>query len=134
MTIAISQVGLNQEFACNSCGTKDLQTVSAQSLDSTRPPESQKNSGALFPTCRHIKPDGVRCGSPALRGKSLCYFHNRPPRKPKPLPPSMPDPTNIPAVLTFTMRGLMNGKLEPAAASKIIYIVRNFMMKKPPQL
>jgi hypothetical protein len=30
-----------------------------------------------IPQCQHIKLNGVRCGSPALRGKDLCYFHNR---------------------------------------------------------
>ena len=27
--------------------------------------------------CRHIFTDGHRCGSPALRGESLCYYHIR---------------------------------------------------------
>jgi len=27
--------------------------------------------------CTHIKINGVRCGSPALRGKEFCYFHQR---------------------------------------------------------
>jgi hypothetical protein len=30
-----------------------------------------------FPTCQHIKKNGIRCGSPALRGRSFCYFHTR---------------------------------------------------------
>ncbi len=25
--------------------------------------------------CTHIKSDGIRCGSPAMRGHSRCYFH-----------------------------------------------------------
>ena len=29
------------------------------------------------PTCSHRKDDGVPCGSPALRGKKLCYYHQR---------------------------------------------------------
>jgi hypothetical protein len=28
-------------------------------------------------TCTHIKVNGVRCGSPALRGEKFCYFHYR---------------------------------------------------------
>jgi hypothetical protein len=30
--------------------------------------------------CRHVKTNGTQCGSPALKGKELCYFHeqNRP--------------------------------------------------------
>ena len=27
--------------------------------------------------CTHIKVTGIRCGSPALRGGKLCYFHQR---------------------------------------------------------
>ena len=30
--------------------------------------------------CRHVKTNGTQCGSPALKGKELCYYHeqNRP--------------------------------------------------------
>ena len=27
--------------------------------------------------CGHLKEDGIPCGSPALRGQHLCYFHHR---------------------------------------------------------
>jgi hypothetical protein len=27
--------------------------------------------------CRHIKPNGAKCGSPALQDKPYCYFHTR---------------------------------------------------------
>ena len=27
--------------------------------------------------CNHLKEDGILCGSPALRGRKLCYFHQR---------------------------------------------------------
>jgi len=30
-----------------------------------------------YPTCGHRRADGILCGSPALRGKQLCYFHQR---------------------------------------------------------
>jgi hypothetical protein len=26
--------------------------------------------------CRHIRANGTRCGSPALRGRALCFFHH----------------------------------------------------------
>ncbi len=29
------------------------------------------------PRCQQIKDDGARCGSPALRGKKLCKYHDR---------------------------------------------------------
>jgi len=28
-----------------------------------------------YPTCDHLKEDGVYCDSPALRGQNFCYFH-----------------------------------------------------------
>jgi len=27
------------------------------------------------PRCEHVKPNGIRCGSPALRDETYCYFH-----------------------------------------------------------
>lgn len=27
--------------------------------------------------CYHIRPNGLRCGSPAMRGNAFCYFHDR---------------------------------------------------------
>ena len=30
-----------------------------------------------YPICSHRKDDGAPCGSPALRGKKLCYYHQR---------------------------------------------------------
>jgi hypothetical protein len=29
------------------------------------------------PRCIHVKANGVRCGSPALRDRERCYFHHR---------------------------------------------------------
>jgi hypothetical protein len=31
----------------------------------------------MYLVCRHIKPGGQRCKSPALRGHAFCYFHAR---------------------------------------------------------
>ena len=42
--------------------------------------------------CRHIKTNGERCGSPALRDQTHCYFHrNLTANHPKPAP----EPTTI---------------------------------------
>ena len=30
-----------------------------------------------YPLCGHRKPDGLPCGSPALRNQRLCYYHHR---------------------------------------------------------
>ena len=76
----------------------------------------------VIPQCQRLKKDGVRCGSPALRGKSFCYFHNRAPKpRPKRVVPQVPDPNNALAVLNWTLRGLMSGKLHHKEATQIIY-------------
>ena len=31
----------------------------------------------MYMACRHIKPNGLRCKSPALRGGRFCYFHSK---------------------------------------------------------
>jgi hypothetical protein len=37
-------------------------------------------SSFAAPRCRHIKVNGTQCGSPALRHKNFCFYHqqNRP--------------------------------------------------------
>jgi len=32
-------------------------------------------SSSAAPRCRHIKASGTQCGSPALRDKNFCYYH-----------------------------------------------------------
>ena len=75
----------------------------------------------VIPNCNFIKPDGVRCGSPALRGMRLCYFHARRRPKPRPVVPEVPDPTDTTAVLNWLMYRLMKGTLDTRAAGQIIY-------------
>jgi len=39
--------------------------------------KSAAKSAKSVSICTHIKVTGIQCGSPALRGKVLCYFHQR---------------------------------------------------------
>ena len=84
-----------------------------------------------IPQCERVKKDGVRCGSPALRGKTLCYFHSRAPKpKPKRVVPLVPDPSNPLAVLNWTLQGLMNRTLDPQVAGKIIYSMQQMHLAR----
>lgn len=82
--------------------------------------------GVLIPQCRQVKKDGVRCGSPALRGKKLCYFHARP----QPAVPDVPDPSDAMAVLNWTIQGLMRRTLDSKTASQIIYSVQQMHLAR----
>ncbi|HEY1578447.1 MAG TPA: hypothetical protein VGF82_15380 [Terracidiphilus sp.] len=31
----------------------------------------------MYMTCRHIKTNGIQCGSPALKGGNFCHFHSK---------------------------------------------------------
>jgi len=69
------------------------------------------------PTCGHRKADGILCGSPALRGKQFCYFHQRDHqrqqhaarvlRRSDPLRPNAPLP-KTPFDMQITLYELMN--------------------------
>lgn len=49
----------------------------------------------MYPECRHVKTNGLKCKSPALRGMPYCYFHARLHRAAK-----GPRPLRIPALET----------------------------------
>ena len=80
-----------------------------------------------IPQCNFYKPDGARCGSPALRHRRLCYFHARPRPRPRPVMPEVPDPSDALAVLHWTMYGLMTGTLDHKAAGQLIYSVQQML-------
>jgi cell pole-organizing protein PopZ len=70
-------------FLCtgrNPFSIKNLQTRSELFFDPDLTQGKGKPSmSATQPVriCTHIKPSGVRCGSPALRSEIFCYFHQR---------------------------------------------------------
>ena len=82
----------------------------------------------VIPQGHFFKPNGARCGSPALRGQRLCYFHARPKPRPRPVVPEVPDPSDAMAVLHWTAQGLMRGTLDVKAAGQLIYSVQQLLI------
>ena len=83
----------------------------------------------MIPQCQGTKSTGARCGSPALRGKSLCYYHSGRPRK-TPRPPDdspLPDFRNPMKMLDWAMRNLAAGRISPKAAGQLIYAAQMLM-------
>ena len=75
------------------------------------------------PRCQHIKFDGLRCQSPALRGKRLCYFHGRIhyPRPRRTLLPLLEDANSVQAVLLSVQRALLEGTVDRDTAHLLLY-------------
>ncbi len=78
-----------------------------------------------IPQCRYIKPDGRRCGSPALRQKRFCFFHyevNRPTVL-LGIPP-LEDGDSIQLALTDLARFVAEDRIDQKRANSIAYILQ----------
>ena len=75
------------------------------------------------PRCSHIKQDGVRCQSPALKGKRLCYFHGRLhyPRPRRTVLPLLEDVDSVQATLLSVQRALLEGTVDHDTARLLLY-------------
>jgi hypothetical protein len=84
-----------------------------------------------IPLCRHIFPDEHRCGSPALRGESHCYYHH-PDRKPVANPythrarrgfqlAAPTDPRSMQRALSEVITRLASNKIDVHRASLLLY-------------
>ena len=86
------------------------------------------------PTCSHLKPDGIPCGSPALRGKKLCYFHQRDHKRQQyaagvirradvlgPRLPRMKSLADVQAALGEVLTALAAGRVPHQRAGRILY-------------
>ena len=79
------------------------------------------------PRCHHIRMNGRRCGSPALRGDRHCYFHNRiqvrslSAEDAEPFLPFIEDATSLQFALMRVMRMLMMGHVEYKRCALLLY-------------
>jgi len=74
-----------------------------------------------IPQCQHIKLNGVRCGSPTLRGKDLCYFHNRVRARQESHIPFLEDGNAVQYALVKIMRSIMDDEIDLKKASLLLY-------------
>ncbi len=89
--------------------------------------------------CRHIKPDGIRCGSPSLRNESFCYYHHtarRPgPRQPQvltaadrkcstfnlPSPADLNERPGVQLAIALILHKIANNEIDPRRAGLLLY-------------
>jgi hypothetical protein len=80
-------------------------------------------------TCRHIKTNGLRCESPALKGGHFCYYHSKvhslgaePNAKFGPLQlPTPEDPAAIQLSVARISDAIINGRLDQKKATNLFY-------------
>lgn len=77
------------------------------------------------PRCEHMKANGVRCGSPALRGKQFCYFHHRLriPKTRTQLPP-LEDANAIQCAIMQIADAVLRKELDRATANTLLYALQ----------
>ena len=79
----------------------------------------------IIPLCHHIKDNGVRCGSPALRGKALCYFHLRQRRlRPARYIPILEDKHSIQFAATQIVRAVLEDKVDAERLRLMLYALQ----------
>lgn len=84
----------------------------------------------MYQECRHIKTNGLRCESPALRGTPFCYFHTRLHRPVSPGQthiwddvkiPFLQDQASVQIALTEILGALLSSRLDPPRARLCLY-------------
>ena len=87
--------------------------------------------------CRHIRTNGTQCGSPALKAKELCYFHNH--NQPREVElyldgerycdrqimlPVFEDAHSIQTMIRLVVQLLMSRRIERKDASLLLYALQ----------
>jgi len=93
-------------------------------------------SSITAPRCRHIKVNGTQCGSPAVRSKSFCYYHQQ--HRPilaecysdgeystgEILLPVFEDAHSVQSVIRQVMQMLLQKRIERRTASLLLYALQ----------
>jgi hypothetical protein len=87
--------------------------------------------------CRHVKTNGTQCGSPALKGKELCYYHDH--NRPQPVelymdgerycdsqivPPVFEDAHSIQTVIRQVVQLMLTRRIERKDAGLLLYALQ----------
>lgn len=74
------------------------------------------------PRCQHLKSNGDRCGSPALAGQDLCYFHQKATADERPARfPVLEDANAIQVAVMMVMDGVYRHYMPHKTAAILLY-------------
>jgi hypothetical protein len=74
------------------------------------------------PRCQHVRINGCRCGSPAMRQRKLCYYHEHQRTAPKKLEiPMLEDAHSVQVAIAQVCQSLVNRKLDAKTAGVLLY-------------
>jgi hypothetical protein len=78
-----------------------------------------------FDRCKHIRVNGVRCGSPSLREKPFCYYHNRA-RKlhVAPVVPILEDANALQFALSEVLQAIQDDQIDLKKAAAMVYTLQ----------
>ena len=94
-----------------------LASISALLGADDRPTAAQTQAARSAPRCAHVKTNGIRCGSPGLRGKQFCYFHERVHFRPYEAGfPTLDDANAIQLAIMQVLNGLHSGRIDRLTA------------------
>jgi hypothetical protein len=93
-------------------------------------------SSSAAPRCRHIKVNGTQCGSPALRQKNFCFYHQQ--HRPLPIEcyfdgeyatgeihlPAFEDACSIQSVIRQVVQMVMQKRIERKTAGLLLYALQ----------
>src|SRR5947207_3954926 len=80
---------------------------------------------ANIPQCQHIRLNGLRCGSPALRGQRHCYHSTLRVIEKTPAELALvEDASSIQVALMQVLRGLARQQWDPRCAGLILYALQ----------
>src|SRR5271155_5615084 len=87
------------------------------------------------PRCQHIKMNGTQCGSPALRNRRLCFFHDRIRRERSKIAadvsaqrgfdlPLLEDANSVQVALMKVIQMLGSGRMDHKTAGLVLYALQ----------
>ena len=103
-----------------------------------------------IPRCQHIKPEGTQCGSPALRERECCYYHEnwyfqrRRMHQEKPYAagraafdlPMLEDATAVQLAVEHTARAILEDRIDLKRANAVLFALKiasiNLKRMSPP--